>query len=183
MENEIWKDVIGYEGLYQVSNLGNIKSINRIWITNNGAKRNHGDILIKQSLSYKGYLKVRFYKNLKRKTFFVHRLVAIAFVENPDNKPEINHKKGIKTDNRALELEWSTSSENTIHKFNVLGYQNKKGIENPLSRPVIQISFDGFIQNVYWSLSEAESGKVINKKAYYKCLRGDIKSYRGWIWK
>lgn len=100
---EIWKDIEGYEGLYQISNLG------RIWTTK--YKR------FKNPTKCKGYLQIGLSKNKKRKMYKVHRLVAIAFVSNPNNKPYINHIDGNKSNNRADNLEWVTQSENVSHAY------------------------------------------------------------------
>lgn len=99
MIDEIWKDITGLEGLYKVSNLGRIKSI----------KRNL--VLIPQKIDKRGYLRVI----LKGKKFRVARLVAIHFIPNPLKLKEVNHKKGLKWDNRADELEWSSRKQNMIH--------------------------------------------------------------------
>lgn len=98
---EIWTDIKGYEGLYQISNKGNIKS----FISSK----------ILSPLFANGYLQVRLYKNSKSIRQKIHRLVAAAFIPNPANKPQVNHKNGIKTDNRVENLEWVTASENTRH--------------------------------------------------------------------
>lgn len=98
---EIWKDVVGYEGLYQVSNLGRIKS---------GYKP-----IILQSGVCRGYLIVNLYKNKKGLSRKVHRLVAQAFIPNPENKPTVNHKDGNKQNNCVDNLEWATVKEQNIH--------------------------------------------------------------------
>lgn len=105
MENEIWKDVIGYEKFYQVSSFGRIKS-----------KRQNKIMSLKTD--NKGYKRIRFFNEFEHKTFSVHRIVAQAFLENPYNKPEVNHKNKIKADNRVSNLEWSTVAENLAHKLN-----------------------------------------------------------------
>ena len=105
MEGEIWKDIKEYEGLYQVSNMGRVKSLNY-----RGCKGK--ERIMKQSFYYNGYLKISLKKNRKIKTIKVHRLVAIAFIPNVENKPEIDHKNTIKTDNRVENLRFVTHKEN-----------------------------------------------------------------------
>lgn len=115
---EIWKDIIDYEKLYQVSNKGNIKSI----IGNHSkTTRNRNSIRkiknLKFNINDRGYLVVGLTKNKIRKRFKVSRLVATHFVENPDNKPEVNHKDGNKLNNNFWNLEWNTRSENVKHAY------------------------------------------------------------------
>ena len=114
LSNEIWKDVIGYETLYQVSNLGRVKSI--------GKANEH---LLKGRDDTNGYLKVALYKNKICKNFKIHRLVAIAFIENKDNKPCVNHINANKTDNILENLEWCSYSENSLHSHK-LGLQTSR---------------------------------------------------------
>lgn len=116
--DEIWKDVVGYEGLYQVSNLGNVRSLNF----------NHKGICkaLKPHINESGYARVVLWKNKKPKTLRVHRLVAQAFISNPENKKTVNHENGIKCDNRVENLSWATISENTKHMYDVLGYKQTK---------------------------------------------------------
>lgn len=116
---EIWKDIVGYEGLYQVSNLGNVKRLK-------GYKgRGKGYIveehLIKPSINSNGYQNVVLCKNGKTKTFTMHRLVAIAFLYNSDNLPQVNHKDENKLNNCVDNLEWCDSKYN-----NNYGTRNKK---------------------------------------------------------
>jgi len=113
---EIWKDVKGYEGLYQVSNIGRVK---RLRFTNRYTDREQERIKVLK-LCKKGYLRVALFKNGKGKHVEVQRLVAIAFIPNPDNKPEVNHIDGNKKNNKVENLEWVTISENAIHSARAL---------------------------------------------------------------
>ncbi len=106
LPNEEWRNVVGYEGLYQVSNLGRIKSLQR--------KKPR---IVKPDIIHTGYLRVMLYKDGKTKKHYTHVLVAKSFIPNPENKSDVNHINGIKTDNRVENLEWVTRSENIIHAF------------------------------------------------------------------
>lgn len=108
---EIWKDIEEYEGIYQVSNLGRVKSVDRLDGSNHRLK---GKIK-STSIRPNGYENVILFKNSKRKGHSVHRLVAQAFISNTDNKPEVNHIDENKTNNQASNLEWVTAKENMNH--------------------------------------------------------------------
>jgi len=113
---EIWKDIIGFDTFYQVSNLGHVRSIlvrrgsqaRRLKPTGTGRR-------------HSGYLAVTLSKNNKSVKLTVHRLVGTAFIPNPDNLPQINHKNGKKSDNRVTNLEWCSNSQNLLHAYRVLG--------------------------------------------------------------
>ena len=116
MENEIWKDVIGYEGLYQVSNLGNVKRIGFFSGVNKKYLNNYNLIPMDNG---KGYLRIKLTKNNKSKRVMLHRIIAEAFVDNKLNKPFVNHINSNKKDNNIENLEWCTQSENVKHAVKV----------------------------------------------------------------
>lgn len=116
-KEEIWKDVVGYEGLYVVSNLGVIKSTAKT-VKFRGSVRGYPERYMKYTMHKKGYLTVGLCKNGKPTLYKVHRIVALSFIPNPNNNPMVNHKDGDKTNNRVANLEWATSRENTIHGWN-----------------------------------------------------------------
>ena len=164
---EIFKDIKGYEGLYQISNLGNVKSL----------KRNKIRILkySNNNLFYSTVCLVNY--NNKKSTKSIHRLLAIHFINNPENKKCVNHKNGIKNDNRIENLEWCTFSENTIHAYNTglktIGENHIKRLKETHSKKVINIEtnqiFNSCIEtSLYYkipatSLCEMLNGKRKNK--------------------
>lgn len=119
---EIFKSVLGFEGIYEVSNLGRVKSLKRKYRTK--------DIILNHTITKLGYCAVYLNDNNKRTDMFLHRLVAIAFIPNPENKPCVNHINGIKTDNRLDNLEWCTVYENNIHSYKTGLKVAKKGLNH-----------------------------------------------------
>lgn len=118
-EDEVWKDVVGYEGFFQVSSLGNIKSLQREVFCGKSYPRVIKEKPMGRSLNKDGYYKVSLRNGKTHKTPTLHRLVAEAFIPNVDNKPVVNHINGIKTDNRIENLEWCTVKENVVHAVKI----------------------------------------------------------------
>ena len=114
---EIWKDIPGYEGLYQISNYGRVKALAKEWKSHHTAKLKHRETLLKCQISKSGYLSVTLYKNRNYIHYRVHRLVALVFITNPENKPFINHIDFDRKNNRVENLEWCTSRENNAHSI------------------------------------------------------------------
>jgi len=114
MSDEVWRGVVGYEGLYVVSNLGNVRSLPK-------RTRHREELEMTKRVGSGGYLYVHLRKNGKSNNRLVHRLVAEAFIDNPYNKPQVNHIDGNKKNNNVNNLEWVTHSENQLHSIRVLG--------------------------------------------------------------
>lgn len=164
---EIWKDVKGYEGLYQVSNLGKVKSLPKV----GSVKEN----ILKNFIKDQGYLAVTVSKNDKRKTYLNHRLLAISFIPNPENKLEVNHKNGIKDDNRVDNLEWCTHSENIKHAYdnNLLisrkgeSHHNTKLSDQNISEILNNYSSKSQLElSKIYKVSRRQINNIINKKSW-----------------
>jgi predicted transcriptional regulator YheO len=117
MQNEVWKPIQGFEGIYEVSNFGRIKSLSRIVIGGKGKMQQVTEKILANTTDKKGYLVVRLCDSVNKKsgTFKVHRLVASAFILNKGNKQQVNHINAVKSDNRVENLEWVTPQENIEH--------------------------------------------------------------------
>lgn len=180
---EIWKDIVGYEGLYQVSNLGNIKTLKKTTINKRGIAQSFEEKLMKMVLSNRGYLRVGLVKNRKQSLCSVHRIVAIAFILNPIKKQQVNHIDGNTQNNHVANLEWATPSENALHSIIVLGNSQAKGECDSQSKPVYQISIaDGRVLAKFGSIREATRGTGIGKGNISMCANGKSKSGKGFIW-
>lgn len=120
MPYEVWKDVVGWEGLYSVSNVGRVRSHSRlVWSERDSMFKRRCERILKQKITKHGYLGVTLFLNKQHKYCPVHILVCKAFIENPENKPQVNHKWGIKKDNRVGALEWATAKENSNHAIKI----------------------------------------------------------------
>lgn len=166
---EIWKPIEGYEKRYKISNLGNVKRLFR-----------YHEKVLKLCLKKSGYL----YVHLNDKNFRVHRLVAKAFIKNPQNKPDVNHKNGIKTDNTVFNLEWVTRSENTKHAIYVLGVQNNlfvNGVPRN-NKKILQYDLNNNFLKEWLSIAEAAKTLNINRYTITNVLIGRNKP-TNFIWK
>lgn len=179
---EVWKDIPGYEGRYQASNLGNILSLHY-----KGTNTPH---LLKQSFSHDGYPRVNLcngsYKSVKK--YFVHLLIARTFIPNPENKPQINHIDGNKKNNCVDNLEWVTCKENIFHAINtglrkIENHKYLNGDEHYASVPVLQYDLCGNFIKQWGCQSSAARYYNTSAGSINNCMRGITKSHKGFIWR
>lgn len=175
----LWRAIQGYEGYYEVSDTGRIRSVDRIVCDKNGRQRRlcGKDMKLTRTKGKdgNGYMVVNLRRDGTSHVAFIHILVATAFIQNPHGYPMVNHKDGDKTNNDVGNLEWTTYSYNNIHAL----YNN---LRKPKSNPVIQMTEDGDIIDVYDSASEAERITGISAKAILQCVSLHIYSAGGFAW-
>lgn len=167
---EIWKPVVGYEGLYEVSNLGNVRGLKRGKVLKPGKGR---------------YLFVVLCKDGIRHETSVHRLVATAFCPNPNNKPEVNHLNEIAEDNRASNLEWCTRIENLTYGSDPQRRADTQRNDPKRSIKIAQYSLDGEHINTFPSIREMERQTGFGRNAVCKCARGSSRYSHayGYLWR
>ena len=173
MENnevEIWKDIEGYDGMYQVSNKGRVKSLKF------GKEK-----ILRPGKNGNGYLFVYLYKNRKKKMCKVHRLVAMTFLPNPDNLPQVNHKNEDKTDNKVVNLEWCSAKYN-INYGTRTQRQAEKLTNYKRSKPVIQYSKSGEFVREWKSIMDVERNLGFNRGNIFHCCTGRYHSAYNFIW-
>ena len=187
---EVWKDIKGYENLYQVSNYGNVKSLDRYIKNKNGKMQFYNEKILRPNDS-KGYLKVTLSKNNRQRTFRIHVLVAKTFISNPENKPEVNHKDGNKHNNHIDNLEWNTRRENEIHAYqNGLAKPSKKQKEavakyakENYSKKIIQYDLNGNFIKEWNSMADIWRELGIRASLICRCCKGLRTHTYGYIWK
>lgn len=160
MRKEEWKPIVGYEGLYMVSNMGRVKSLN---YNHTGTER-----VLKPAYNTYGYLFVTLCKDGKKKNCLIHRLVAEAFLDNPHNYPEVNHKDENKENNAVSNLEYCTSLYNN---------------EYSKAKPVLQLTLDGQLVQEWPSTHEAARQGGFNRGNISNCCLGKYKTHGGYVWK
>lgn len=167
-----WANVAGYEGSYEVSNDGLVRN----------AKTGK---LLKFSYTYNGYQKAELYKRVKgkllKKAYMVHRLVATAFIENTENKPQVNHIDGCKTNNCVNNLEWCTQSENLAHSVRI-GLRDMSCCTDVTKKKVAQYDDNGTLLKLWDSMSDAGRSLKIPVSNISHCCSGKIKHAGGYIW-
>ena len=128
---EIWKDIQGYEGFYQISNLGNVKSLERVVDKGNGILQHRKERIMNKRESIDGYYIAKLNVNKKSTSIAIHILVARHFIDNPNNYPEVNHKDCNRKNNQVDNLEWCTHQQNVEHSKQLGHYKTKSGCDNP----------------------------------------------------
>ena len=183
-ETEIFKDIEGYEGFYQVSNEGRVRSLERVVEHSYSGIRTIKERILKPGKNRDGYLHVNLCKDGSLKMHRIHRLVAEAFTPNPENKKTINHVNGIKADNRLENIEWCTNSENQLHAYRTGLNYHADNTGKP-KRSVKQIDRQtGSIIATYESIMEAEQRTGVNNSDISKCCKGNPNYHHagGFIW-
>lgn len=178
MDSEIWRPVVGYEGLYEVSNMGNVRGLDRVSHMKNGVKRLTKGKLLTQGRwnSKSNYRSVVLCSGGVNKKHGVHRLVATAFIPNPDNLPEINHKDENKQNNRVENLEWCDRKYNNTYGTARLRAAITQG------KPVLQMK-DGKIVNGWPSMGLAAAFTEASEGGISACCRGEMKTSGGYEWR
>lgn len=182
--SEIWKDIEGYEGSYQVSNKGNVRSVDRIVIRSDGLVLPLKGKHLKKSVDSRGYPSVWLQTvGKKARSRRVHRLVAETFVNNPNNLREVNHKSGIKTDCSADNLEWCTRSHNMLHCWEngyrehmrrLLPNRNRKG-------GIVALNTENTTDSMYFMTSVESKSYGFNPRTIRNCAQNN-KTYEGYSW-
>lgn len=175
-----WKAIEGYEGYYEVSDNGDVRSLDRIVPSGTNSTRKVYGRMMKLTQSYgrnnDGYLVVNLRKDHTAKVIPVHRLVAKAFIQNSDNLPTVNHKDGDKTNNKVDNLEWASYSGNNIHALDM-------GLRTPRGNMIAQYDEFNNIVGIYRSACEASRITGIGRGMISHCLNHRVNSAGGYIWK
>jgi len=191
LPKEVWKDVTGYESLYEVSNYGRVKAKRRFsYSGNHNVLHEYKERILKEGHSTTGYLHVTLCKNGKTKVFRISRLVAEHFIKNELNKPEVDHINTIRTDNRACNLRWVTKKENNNNPLSILHQKEaeryhplkgKHGKDVPYSIPIIAITTDRTKTIEFESMTDA-SREGFSLGHIWECTNGKRKSHKGYKW-
>lgn len=172
---EIWKDIENYEGIYQVSNLGRVRSLNY---------RNTNKIkLLSVHTNTKGYLDAHLAKNGISHHCVIHRLVAKAFISNPNNLPQVNHIDGNKKNNCINNLEWCNNSQNMKHAYKMGMIHKMIGVNNPKHKAVYQYDLKGNFIKKWEYIQKAADCLNIKQSGITCCCQGIYKTSSGFIWK
>lgn len=179
---EIWKTVEGFDGYYEVSSEGNVRSVTRA-VTRGNHKITKKSRLLSPNRLTSGYLSVHLYKEGKRTVHLIHRLVAQAFIDNPENLPEINHKNEDKLDNRAINLEWCSRSYNAIYGTKIERTRVTSRKNNKLGKAIVGTPVNGGTPIYFKSISEAGRAGFTHQAISAICTGRKGKQHRGYYWR
>lgn len=175
---EKWQDFKGYEGYYQVSSFGQVRSVDRVVVGVDGKTYHYKGRILKQAKTSDGYKTVQLFKDNGLKTFKVHRMIALTFIPNPNNKPEVNHIDGNKSNNHISNLEWVTRSENLKHAV-------KHGLSSPVkaieaTKKKVELVDDNGNAIKRWNTMTAAADEMgVHISNVSMCCHGKLKSTGG----
>lgn len=178
---EIWRDIKGYEGIYQVSNFGNVRSLDRYGKGKHGKAFYKGKMFTPNTIKY-GYKQVCLRKDGKYRMFLVHRLVAKAFIPNPNNKPHINHIDRNTSNNSVDNLEWVTHKENMNYEPSKIVMSQSQLNEKVKSKRVLQYTLEGDLIKEWPSASEIKRELGFERSCICRCCRGEFEQMYGYKW-
>lgn len=180
---EIWKPIIGFEGIYEVSSHGRVRSLDRIVECKNGALKPKKGLVLSPKIEKSGYLAVNLKYGGSGIMKRIHCLVAQAFIPNPENKDIVNHKNGIKSANYLFNLEWNTSTENNQHARRTgLTKNTASGSKNSKSKAVVQLDLNGNFIAEFGGLREAARNTTANNTNIMFCCQGKYSQSGGFKW-
>lgn len=179
---EEWKDVKGYEGFYQVSNKGEVRNIAVFSYKYQRVLKRKSPRPLRPEITYDGYKRVVLSLYGKKRKFSVHRLVAFAFIPNPDNLPEVNHKDENTANNVANNLEWCTAKYNSNYGTLPQRISERCKNDSRISKAVFQYSMDGSFISAYPSAKEAQRQTGANADVICRVCKGKAKQSGGFKW-
>ena len=185
MMDELWKDVKGYEGFYQVSNTGKVRSLDKEVFNKLTGRMNFRKGIERKQQFYGGYFNVRLIVDGFGKKFTVHRLVAEAFVDNPNNYNVVNHLDGVKTNNNYTNLEWTTVKGNVIHAWenglNHFSEEQREKQKEYMSIPIVGTNATTGKKLYFKSAADAARELGMTKGRIRDCCNGNAKQTKGWF--